>query len=51
MKISLNLEYCYGIEQLQEKLEFEQDKPIAIYAPNGVMKTSFAKNVIWQARL
>ena len=42
-KIELNLENCYGIREFNETLTFEQNKPITIYAPNGVMKTSLAK--------
>ena len=44
-KIKLNLENCYGIGKLEEELEFKH-KGYAIYAPNGVMKTSFAKTMI-----
>lgn len=42
--LSLDLEYCYGIGKLQVDLEFSH-KGYAIYAPNGVMKTSFAKTM------
>ena len=40
-KIKLNLESCYGIGKLECK-----HKGYAIYAPNGVMKTSLAKTMI-----
>lgn len=41
-KVSVNLEYCYGINKLVHVFDF--DKPaISIYAPNGMMKTSLAK--------
>lgn len=40
--LSIDMEYCYGIGKLQKDLEFSH-KGYAIYAPNGVMKTSFAK--------
>ena len=44
-KIKLNLEHCYGIKKLKTELEFK-GKGYAIYAPNGVMKTSLAKTMI-----
>jgi hypothetical protein len=44
-KIKLNLENCYGIKKLQAELEFKSTG-YAIYAPNGVMKTSFAKTMM-----
>ena len=40
---------CYGIQKLEEELDFNSGvsnskaKAFAIYAPNGTMKTSFAK--------
>lgn len=42
--LKLNLRYCYGIGKLEAELEFNH-KGFAIYAPNGVMKTSFAKTM------
>lgn len=42
-KITINLENCYGIKKLTKELDFSNQRTIAIYAPNGVMKTSFAK--------
>ncbi|SCZ81583.1 hypothetical protein [Acidaminobacter hydrogenoformans] len=51
-KITINLENCYGIKRLQETFNFEylnkkkdieKSSSICIYAPNGMMKTSFAK--------
>ena len=44
-KIKLNLENCYGIGKLEAELTFKH-KGFAIYAPNGVMKTSLAKTMI-----
>lgn len=44
-KLNINLRYCYGIGKLETELEFKH-KGFAIYAPNGVMKTSFAKTMI-----
>ena len=43
--LKLNLKNCYGIGKLEEKIEFKH-KGYAIYAPNGVMKTSFAKTMM-----
>ncbi|MCC6864420.1 MAG: hypothetical protein IT544_06450, partial [Rhodobacteraceae bacterium] len=43
-KLNINLRYCYGIGKLEAELEFKH-KGFAIYAPNGVMKTSFAKTM------
>lgn len=43
--LNINLEYCYGIRKLEAELEFTH-KGYAIYAPNGVMKTSFAKTML-----
>jgi len=44
-KLSLNLKNCYGIGKLEVELVFKH-KGYAIYAPNGVMKTSFAKTML-----
>lgn len=41
--LTLNLENCYGIRKLDEELDFSNAKAIAIYAPNGSMKTSLAQ--------
>ena len=44
MKVKVNLKNCYGINNLKYDFEFnEHQSTYAIYAPNGVMKTSFAK--------
>lgn len=42
-KISVNFENCYGIRKLKYTFDFSQKRTFAIYSPNGVMKTSFAK--------
>ncbi len=40
------LKYCYGIKSFDCKFSFnDQKKAHIIYAPNGVMKTSFAKTL------
>lgn len=43
MKIGIKLQNCYGIKKLEHKFDFSSGKVFAVYAPNGVMKTSFAK--------
>lgn len=46
-KLRINLQNCYGIKKLQKEFDFSTSKKtFAIYAPNGVMKTSFAKTFI-----
>ena len=42
-EIDIDLKNCYGIRDLQAKVDFSSSNTIAIYAPNGVMKTSFAR--------
>ncbi|UVK35644.1 hypothetical protein LHFGNBLO_006484 (plasmid) [Mesorhizobium sp. AR10] len=39
----LDLEHCYGIKKLKADLDFGKTNAIAIYAPNGAMKSSLAK--------
>jgi len=41
--IDINLKNCYGIRDLQAKVDFSSSNTITIYAPNGMMKTSFAR--------
>lgn len=42
-KLKLKFENCYGIKKLEDEFDFSKCKTIAIYAANGIMKTSFAK--------
>jgi len=42
-KLNLKFEHCYGIKKLEQEFDFSNFKTFAVYAPNGVMKTSFAK--------
>ena len=42
-KLKLKFGNCYGIKKLEQEFDFSDFKTFAIYAPNGVMKTSFAK--------
>ena len=44
-KINLNLDHCFGITKLSQELTFEGENVVLIYAPNGLMKTSFAKTL------
>lgn len=42
-QLQLDLAYCYGIKKLQAEFDFEAHGDVfAIYAPNGLMKTSLA---------
>lgn len=43
--LKIDLTNCYGIQSLKETLDFSDSitKAYAIYAPNGLMKTSFTK--------
>ena len=43
--LTIDLESCYGIKKLETTLDFSTAKAIAIYAPNGSMKTSLAKTL------
>lgn len=41
-KVKVHFENCYGIKKLKAEFDFQTAGPVfAIYAPNGVMKTSF----------
>lgn len=42
-KLHIDLANCYGIKALKADLDFTQHKAIAIYAPNGAMKSSLAR--------
>lgn len=42
-KISIKFNNCYGIKSLQTEFDFTNSRTYVIYAPNGSMKTSFAK--------
>jgi hypothetical protein len=56
--LKINLENCYGINKLETNFDFTKNRSFVIYAPNGVMKTSFAntftdisKNLIPKERI
>lgn len=42
-QLNVELEHCYGIRKLSTKFDFAAKRAFAIYAPNGAMKSSFAK--------
>lgn len=42
-KLKVYLKNCYGIKKLEHNFDFSNDNTYAIYAGNGVMKTSFAR--------
>lgn len=41
--LKLDLEYCYGIRKLKHAFDFRRCNAVALYAPNGAMKSSLAK--------
>ena len=44
-KLSVSLENCYGIKKLSYTFDFTKGNVVAIYARNGLMKTSLAKTM------
>lgn len=42
-RVTVDLEYCYGIKKLQVEFDFSTERVYALYAPNGVMKSSLAQ--------
>lgn len=41
--VSIDLKHCYGIKALKRDFDFAKTRAYAIYAANGVMKSSLAK--------
>ena len=41
-KLNLALEHCYGIRKFDAVLDYTKSSTVAIYAPNGAMKSSLA---------
>lgn len=41
--LTIDLENCYGIRKLEATLDFSRSSAVAVYAPNGSMKTSLAQ--------
>ncbi|WP_010289438.1 hypothetical protein [Kurthia massiliensis] len=44
-KITVEFENCYGIKKMLHEFDFSYDSTKIIYAPNGVMKSSFANTL------
>ena len=42
-KLQIDFENCFGIGKLEHEFSFDNTQTCLIYAPNGTMKTSFAK--------
>jgi hypothetical protein len=42
-RVSIDLKHCYGIKELKRDFDFSKVRAYAIYAPNGVMKSSLAE--------
>ena len=43
--LNINFENCYGIKKLVHQFSFGGHHTQLVYAPNGMMKTSFAKTL------
>lgn len=41
-KLKIDLESCYGIKKLNVEFDFTKSTVVAVYAPNGAMKSSLA---------
>ena len=45
-KVNLRMQHCYGIPYLEHEFDFSNNNmPVLLYAPNGMMKTSLAKSI------
>ena len=42
-RVKIHLQNCYGIRELQGEFDFSGTQAYALYAPNGVMKSSLAE--------
>jgi hypothetical protein len=42
-RVKIDLKNCYGIKSLEREFDFRTTRAYALYAPNGVMKSSLAK--------
>jgi hypothetical protein len=42
-RVTVDLENCYGIKKLSVQYDFSTERVYALYAPNGVMKSSLAQ--------
>jgi len=43
-RVNVDLKHCYGIKALKKEFDFSNTQAYAIYAPNGVMKSSLAQS-------
>jgi len=48
--LDIKLKNCHGIRELDVSFKFKNSNSVAIYAPNGTMKTSFARTLADLAR-
>lgn len=44
-KLNVELENCYGIHKMHCEIDFSKKNAAVLYAPNGMMKSSFAKTL------
>jgi len=50
-ELHVEMSHCYGISKLKHDFEFDNSKNIhLIYAPNGSMKSSFAKTLMYVSK-
>src|SRR5580704_6315308 len=42
-RVTVDLKNCYGIKALKKDFDFKKTPAYALYAPNGVMKSSLAQ--------
>src|SRR4051794_602272 len=49
-QLGISLNNCHGIRELEATLPFKNGNAVSIYAPNGTMKTSFARTFAELAR-
>ena len=45
-RVKVDLKNCYGIKALKKDFDFSKTRAYAIYAPNGVMKSSLAQTFL-----
>jgi hypothetical protein len=45
-RVSIDLQHCYGIKALKQDFDFSQTAAVALYAANGVRKSSLAETFL-----
>jgi hypothetical protein len=45
-RVSVDLQHCYGLKSLKQDFDFSNTAAYALYAPNGVMKSSLAETFL-----